>query len=51
MKVLRASEQRFAKLPFLPWARRYLEGLSGYEGPKKLGRNLPFPALHGEPTW
>ena len=58
MKVLRTPEERFAKLPFFPWAPRYLEGLVGYEslrlhyldeGPKD-AREV-FLCLHGEPTW
>ena len=58
MKVLRTPEERFAKLPFFPWAPRYLSDLPGYEtlrlhyldeGPKE-AREV-FLCLHGEPTW
>jgi pimeloyl-ACP methyl ester carboxylesterase len=58
MRVLRTPEERFAKLPFLPWAPRYLDGLRGYEGLRlhyldegpKDAREV-FLCLHGEPTW
>jgi len=58
MRVLRTPEERFAKLPFFPWAPRYLSDLPGYEtlrlhyldeGPKD-AREV-FLCLHGEPTW
>jgi pimeloyl-ACP methyl ester carboxylesterase len=58
MRVLRTPEERFAKLPFLPWAPRYLDDLRGYEGlrlhyldegPKDACE--VFLCLHGEPTW
>jgi pimeloyl-ACP methyl ester carboxylesterase len=58
MKILRTPEERFAPLPFFPWAPRYLEGLAGYEelrlhyvdeGPKEASE--VFLCLHGEPTW
>jgi hypothetical protein len=32
MKILRTPEERFATLPFFPWAPQYLEELAGYEG-------------------
>jgi haloalkane dehalogenase len=57
MKVLRTPEERFAKLPFFPWAPRYAEDLPGYaglrlhyvdEGPRDAET---FLCLHGEPTW
>jgi pimeloyl-ACP methyl ester carboxylesterase len=58
MKVLRTPEERFAKLPFFPWAPRYLDDLRGYEGlrlhyldegPQEA--HEVFLCLHGEPTW
>ncbi len=58
MKILRTPEERFATLPFFPWAPRYLEGLAGYEGLRlhTLDEGPPdarevFLCLHGEPTW
>ena len=58
MKLLRTPEERFAKLPFFPWAPSYLEDLPGYEGLRlhyldegpKDAREV-FLCLHGEPTW
>jgi pimeloyl-ACP methyl ester carboxylesterase len=58
MKVLRTPEERFAKLPFYPWAPRYLDDLPGYEGLRlhyldegpQDAREV-FLCLHGEPTW
>jgi haloalkane dehalogenase len=58
VKVLRTPEERFAKLPFFPWAPRYLEDLAGYEGLRlhyldegpQDAREV-FLCLHGEPTW
>jgi pimeloyl-ACP methyl ester carboxylesterase len=58
MKVLRTPDERFAKLPFFPWAPRYVEDLPGYaglrlhhldEGPTDARET--FLCLHGEPTW
>jgi haloalkane dehalogenase len=58
MKVLRTPEERFAKLPFFPWAPQYVEGLAGFEGlrlhtvdegPRDAADT--FLCLHGEPTW
>lgn len=58
MRVLRTPEERFARLPFFPWAPRYLDDLPGYdgmrlhyldEGPKDACE--VFLCLHGEPTW
>jgi len=58
MKILRTPEERFAPLPFCPWAPRYVDDLRGYEGlrlhyldegPKDASE--VFLCLHGEPTW
>ena len=58
MKILRTPEERFARLPFFPWAPRYVDDLVGYEGlrlhyldegPKDASE--VFLCLHGEPTW
>jgi len=58
MKLLRTPEERFARLPFFPWAPRYFDDLSGYEGMRlhyldegpKDAKEV-FLCLHGEPTW
>jgi pimeloyl-ACP methyl ester carboxylesterase len=58
MKILRTPEERFAPLPFFPWAPQYLDDLAGYEGLRlhlvdegpKDAREV-FLCLHGEPTW
>jgi len=58
MKILRTPEERFARLPFFPWAPHYLEDLPGFEGlrlhtldegPRDAAE--VFLCLHGEPTW
>jgi pimeloyl-ACP methyl ester carboxylesterase len=58
LEVLRTPEERFAALPFFPWAPRYSEELPGYEGlrlhyldegPRDAAE--VFLCLHGEPTW
>lgn len=57
MKILRTPDERFARLPFFPWAPRYLEGLRGYEGLRMhyldegARDGEVFLCLHGEPTW
>jgi pimeloyl-ACP methyl ester carboxylesterase len=58
MKILRTPEERFAKLPFFPWAPHYLEDLRGYEGLRlhlldegPRDARETFLCLHGEPTW
>jgi len=58
MEILRTPEERFAPLPFFPWAPRYLDDLRGYEGLRmhyldegpRDAREV-FLCLHGEPTW
>ena len=58
MKVLRTPDERFHRLPFFPWAPRYVDDLPHYEGlrlhyldegPKDA--HEVFLCLHGEPTW
>src|SRR4030095_3616 len=39
VKILRTPEERFARLPFFPWAPHYLDDLPGYEGMR-----LPYRA-------
>ena len=58
MKIFRTPEERFAKLPFFPWAPRYVDGLRGYEGLRlhyvdegPQDAHETFLCLHGEPTW
>ncbi len=58
LNALRTPEERFARLPFFPWAPRYQDDLPGYEGLRlhyldegpKDAREV-FLCLHGEPTW
>ena len=57
-KLLRTPEERFAKLPYFPWAPRHLDDLRGYEGLRlhyldegpRDAREV-FLCLHGEPSW
>jgi pimeloyl-ACP methyl ester carboxylesterase len=58
MRILRTPEERFARLPFFPWAPHYLDDLPGFEGlrlhrldegPRDAAE--VFLCLHGEPTW
>jgi len=58
MDVLRTPEERFARLPRMPWSPRYRDDLAGYaglrmhfvdEGPRDAAHT--FLCLHGEPTW
>lgn len=58
MTILRTPEERFALLPFFPFAPHYVDDLPGYaglrmhyvdEGPRD-ARDV-FLCLHGEPTW
>jgi haloalkane dehalogenase len=58
MRTLRTPDDRFALLPFFPYAPRYVDDLPGYpglrmhhvdEGPRD-AREV-FLCLHGEPTW
>jgi pimeloyl-ACP methyl ester carboxylesterase len=58
MKILRTPDERFATLPFFPWAPRYVDGLRGYEGLRlhyvdegPQDARETFLCLHGEPTW
>ncbi len=58
MKVLRTPDERFARLPFFPWAPHYREDLHGYEGLRlhfvdegPRDAKHVFLCLHGEPTW
>lgn len=58
MTILRTPDERFALLPFFPFAPHYVDDLPGYpglrmafvdEGPRD-ARDV-FLCLHGEPTW
>lgn len=65
MDVLRTPEERFALLPFFPFAPCYAEDLPGFEGMRlhyvdeggqEAAARAPsaagtFLCLHGEPTW
>jgi pimeloyl-ACP methyl ester carboxylesterase len=58
MKLLRTPDERFARLPFFPWAPHYREDLPGYEGLRlhfvdegPRDAKEVFLCLHGEPTW
>jgi pimeloyl-ACP methyl ester carboxylesterase len=57
MRILRTPEERFAKLPFFPWAPHYVDDLPGYEGLRLHYLDEgprdgdTFLCLHGEPTW
>jgi haloalkane dehalogenase len=58
MDVLRTPEERFAVLPFFPFAPHYVEDLPGFEGLRlhhvdegPPGAAETFLCLHGEPTW
>lgn len=58
IKALRTPDDRFANLPGCPWAPRYLDDLSGYEGLRAAridegpaDADRTFLCLHGEPSW
>jgi haloalkane dehalogenase len=57
IEALRTDDQRFANLPGYPFAPRYQDTLSGFEGLRLhyLDENqdapLTFLCLHGQPTW
>ena len=58
IEALRTPESRFAKLPFFPFAPRYVDDLPGYEGLRvhyvdegPRDAEHVFLCLHGEPTW
>jgi pimeloyl-ACP methyl ester carboxylesterase len=58
IEALRTPDERFSLLPGYPWAPRYVDDLTGYEG-LRMARVDEGPAdaehtflcLHGEPTW
>jgi haloalkane dehalogenase len=58
MKILRTPDERFALLPFFPYAPHYVDDLPGYPGLRmhlvdeglRDAREV-FLCLHGEPTW
>lgn len=58
IKALRTADDRFQNLPSWPYAPKYVEGLTGYEGlrmhyvdegPKDA--KATFLCIHGEPSW
>jgi pimeloyl-ACP methyl ester carboxylesterase len=58
MKILRTPDERFARLPFFPWAPHYVDDLHGHEGLRMhyldegpRDARETFLCLHGEPTW
>ena len=58
LEALRTPDERFAVLPFLPFAPHYLEDLPGFAGLRMhyldegaRAASDTFLCLHGEPTW